>query len=145
MNNFSLQNATLKYLGALALIACLSIGTHVLIASIVTEQGRTARVINLAGRQRMLSQRIAEEALEMRHADEPERSVVLARMHHDTDQMEQAHSLLTHGDAALGIAAPSTQALLAIYERPPYAVDPRRGTRQALRLPIQTARCSRPT
>jgi len=123
MNNFSLQNATLKYLGALALIACLSIGTHVLIASIVTEQGRTARVINLAGRQRMLSQRIAEEALEMRHADEPERSVVLARMYHDTDQMEQAHSLLTHGNAALGIAAPSTQPLLAIYERPPYSVD----------------------
>lgn len=123
MNNFSLQNATLKYLGALALIACLSIGTHVLISSIVTVQGRTARVINLAGRQRMLSQRIAEEALEMRYADSQARSVVLARLHHDTDLMERAHSLLTLGNAALGVAAPSTQALRAIYEQPPYDVD----------------------
>jgi diguanylate cyclase (GGDEF)-like protein len=123
MNNFSLPNATLKYLGALGLIAGLSIGTHVLIASIVAEQGRTARVINLAGRQRMLSQRIAEEALEMRHADEPERSVVLARMNQDAHQMERANSLLTHGDSALGISSPLTQALQAIYERPPFGVD----------------------
>lgn len=120
-----LRFATYKYLGALSLIACLSIGTHLLIESVVVEQGTTARVINMAGRQRMLSQRIAEEALELRYATGSARTSVLGRLHFDLDRMEVSNVDLAHGNAALGIPAPSTPALRAIFEKPPYHVDQR--------------------
>ena len=56
---------TASYLLALGLIASLSVGTHVLVDTIVQQQEATAKVVNIAGRQRMLSQRIAGTALDV--------------------------------------------------------------------------------
>jgi diguanylate cyclase (GGDEF)-like protein len=120
-----LRFATYKYLGALSLIACLSIGTHFLIESVVAEQGTAARVINMAGRQRMLSQRIAEEALELHYATGSDRARVSAALHFDIDRMEASNAALAHGNAALGIPAPATPALRAIFEERPFNVERR--------------------
>ena len=54
---------TASYLLALGLIASLSVGTHFLVDTIVRQQETTAKVVNIAGRQRMLSQRIAGTSL----------------------------------------------------------------------------------
>lgn len=59
-----LPPTTAIYLVALLLIASLSIGSHVLVDGIVLAQTSSAETVNVSGRQRMLSQRIAKAALE---------------------------------------------------------------------------------
>jgi len=52
-----------SYLLALSLIALALIGEHFLVESFLNEQAKDANIINVAGRQRMLSQRIAKLSL----------------------------------------------------------------------------------
>lgn len=59
------RTGTVTYLIALSIIALLSLFSHYLVQSIVQKQEATARVVNQAGRQRMLSQRITRFAGEM--------------------------------------------------------------------------------
>lgn len=52
-----------SYLLALSLIALALLGEHLLVESFLNEQAKDANIINVAGRQRMLSQRIAKLGL----------------------------------------------------------------------------------
>ncbi|QVK24654.1 type IV pili methyl-accepting chemotaxis transducer N-terminal domain-containing protein [Shewanella dokdonensis] len=52
------RRGTLTYLLALLIIGVLALLSHYLVQSIVNQQEASARIVNLAGRQRMLSQRI---------------------------------------------------------------------------------------
>ena len=52
-----------SYLLALSLIALALLGEHLLVESFLDEQAKDANIINVAGRQRMLSQRIAKLGL----------------------------------------------------------------------------------
>ena len=62
----SAQALTVSYLSALSIVAGLSIACHWIMARELRITETTASVINLAGRQRMLSQRIAGMAAEYR-------------------------------------------------------------------------------
>lgn len=50
---------TLTYVIALAVVAGLSIATHVILGIVISDQREVAQIVNRTGRQRMLSQRIA--------------------------------------------------------------------------------------
>lgn len=54
---------TLRYAAALIVIALLAVGSHVVLKRLTIAQATTGAQVNVAGRQRMLSQRIAAEAL----------------------------------------------------------------------------------
>ncbi len=118
------RGVTATYLLALGLIATLSVGTHVLVDTIVQNQEATAKVVNIAGRQRMLSQRIAGTALELTGTtDAGERARLDQRLKTDVDLMTAAHAALAHGSAAMGISGEMSDAVAAIYQSAPLLLD----------------------
>lgn len=68
------RKLTLCYLMALGLIAALSIGSHFVFNDTLRANEGSAAVINLSGRQRMLTMRITASALELQSGDETARA-----------------------------------------------------------------------
>ena len=66
------RNMTLTYVLSLSVIACLSIIVHFMLDRIIAEQNDTAKVVNISGQQRMLSQRISLLTLEHLNTGAPE-------------------------------------------------------------------------
>lgn len=90
---------TAAYVTALALIALLSGGVHLLLDNVIAEQRDAATIINIAGRQRMLSQRIALLGTDLVHGDETAR----APMQEAIALMRRSQDALVHGQD-LGIS-----------------------------------------
>ena len=111
MNEISARSLTVAYSMALAIVAALSFFSHITINNILHEQEGSAAIINISGRQRMLSQRIASMAAQYALGDAEAKAELIA----STDRFERYHRALAHGDAALNIPAPTSPALAAIY------------------------------
>ncbi len=112
------------YLIALSLIALLSIGSHLLLDHLLATQRESAPTINLAGRQRMLSQRVSRFALEYTAAPTAEaRSTAGRLLDESVAALASAHELLSRGDPARGIVIPQSPALRALYDVPPLALN----------------------
>ena len=104
------RSMTLAYVGALALVAALSMASHLTLTRIIREHEGAASVVNVAGRQRMLSQRIAGLVAE-RELGLPVESELTRAI----DTFEAAHRNLVDGNAALHLLPADTPALRAIY------------------------------
>lgn len=122
----SLGTMTRAYIGALSLVALLSIMTHFgLMLAIVTQNGAAA-TINLSGRQRMLSQRIALFGQELVSSSTPdERQNARTNLLVSIDLMRASHQALINGDPQRKIAAPATPAINAVYFDAPLHLDTR--------------------
>lgn len=93
--NSGYRRATAIYVSALAFIALIAIGTHVAIDVIIDREADTARVINLAGRQRMLAQRVASLAGQLAFfADRRPDAALEEELHEATRQMMEEHDQL---------------------------------------------------
>ncbi|WP_417763450.1 putative bifunctional diguanylate cyclase/phosphodiesterase [Shewanella sp.] len=113
-------SGTLTYLLALVIIAVLALLSHYLVQSIVDEQEATARVVNLAGRQRMLSQRITLYAGELREATSSELREPLTAEYFDAiSTMSTMHYALMNGSNVLNIPTPSSDKIQQIFSQPP--------------------------
>ena len=110
MVELSGRNLTLAYTGALAIIAAMSLGSHLTLGRVLAEHEGSAAVINVAGRQRMLSQRIAGLAAERQLGLPVETDLMRA-----VDKFERAHHALVAGDPDQHIAPATAPALRAIY------------------------------
>lgn len=87
---------TTRYVLALSIIALSAIIAHVLSENLTARHQGTLEVVNVSGRQRMLSQRTALLVERIRHShDENERRAVAADLAHAVDQFEAAHQRLT--------------------------------------------------
>ncbi len=64
-HNTGFKFVKIIYISALGFIATLAIGSHIIIDTISAHEADTARMINLVGRMRILSQRVAMEAVEL--------------------------------------------------------------------------------
>ena len=95
------RSLTTRYVSALMVVATLATGAQVLVQYSLQRQASDAREVNLAGRQRMLSQRIAKHALESRVADDP--APVLALLDADVAEWADVHRGLLDGDPARGL------------------------------------------
>lgn len=93
---------TLAYVLALALLAGLTLGSHLLLAKVVASQAQVAEVVNLAGRQRMLSQRLAKLALQWPGESPAQRQVLQSRIEQALSEMTAAHRLLSNANSRLG-------------------------------------------
>lgn len=87
-----------KYAFALALILCFLIGSHFLHLSVISESSKDAQTINIAGQQRMLSQRIAlKSERTLSSSDVSEISNVRSLLESAAKQFESNHNwLLEH-------------------------------------------------
>ena len=116
----------LTYVCALLLIAAFSIAFHFITDNIVHRQETTARIVNISGRQRMLSQRIARLSLERAaHTSFRPEGETEAALNDAIALMESSHKAIRFGSAAQRIQAPSAGQVLAVYEAEPYRLDAR--------------------
>lgn len=104
------RNLTLAYASALAVVALMSLASHLTLAGVISEHAGAASVINVAGRQRMLSQRIAGLVAE-RELGLP----VEADLVRSVDQFEHVHRTLVDGDPRQHLKPATDPALRAIY------------------------------
>ena len=93
---------TRLYTLALLAIALLTIGGQIWVHRALARQERDARVINLAGRQRMLSQRIAKNALILAFEAEPNaKTAARAQLADDFSGWQRVNIGLQNGDETL--------------------------------------------
>ncbi len=76
-NPLSARHLTRYYVTALMIIASLTISSHLLLTYVLRHNQGTAAIINISGRQRMLSQRIASLAAQYRLGDTSARSALV--------------------------------------------------------------------
>ena len=93
-----------RYLIALSAIAILIISSESIVQSFMEKQLFDSRIINVAGRQRMLSQKISKEALLLFHAENTTQKTEYATKLEEALQLwAQSHEALLHGDTAMGL------------------------------------------
>lgn len=113
LNEFrdSTQNLSIIYFIALSVIAVAAIVSQVLIQVHIDSQKDDARVINIAGRQRMLSQKISKVALKAQFAfrEDSVNQTDIATLQKELEQgsslWQNSHEALLKGDQDVGILA----------------------------------------
>ncbi len=87
------------YVFALALIACLTISSQIVIQSALHRQDSDAPVINIGGRQRMLSQRLTKAALALQLVpDDEQLRARTAELREVIELWSRSHETLQHRD-----------------------------------------------
>ncbi len=116
---------TSRYLLALGLVALLALTPYLGLRQILQQQADSATLINVSGRQRMLSQRAAFFAVTLATTTDPHRRAPLrAQLLVTVATLDRDHVALIDGDAARHLPAPSP-ALRALYDGPPLSLDRR--------------------
>lgn len=108
---WSYRSLTLAYSFALGLIAIMSIASHWTLQSVLREHDGAASVVNVSGRQRMLSQRIASLTAQYALGDRDAKGDMIAAI----NEFEAAHNILVRGDKVHGLQPASSSALRYIY------------------------------
>ncbi|MDO9631201.1 MAG: diguanylate cyclase, partial [Humidesulfovibrio sp.] len=90
---------TLRYTLALGIVAVLTLASYGLMRNVVDTDVLGAKLLNVAGRQRMLSQRVEILALRAQAEAGTERQTRLLELDETLQELIQGHELLVHGPA----------------------------------------------
>ena len=108
----------------LVLIAILATTTFFIISSLLQLNEKSGTIVNISGRQRMLSQRGAFFALKVATNNEKkEREIAITRLSEVADQMEKSHLGLIQGSEELNLPSKMSEPLKAIYYEAPYELN----------------------
>jgi signal transduction histidine kinase len=107
------RTRTLPYAIALAIVAGLSVATHIILGVVITDQREVAQIVNRTGRQRMLSQRIAWLAPHYATTGDPASRVLLRET---IAEMERAAEKLRNGITKAGKSTALPEGIRKIYE-----------------------------
>lgn len=117
---------TAAYVVVLLALALIGGGGYYVMNALQKEQVSSARVINLSGRQRMLSQRIVMLSQQIVHtSSDTVRENARAALRVAIQTMADWHQRLSGGSLAFGIDAPESAAFQAIYFDPVSGLDQR--------------------
>lgn len=106
----STRQLTTRYFLSLGVISILAILGTLLVQHEGSQSRSDAHLINIAGRQRMVSQGIAKDALLLAHTtDVAERRRLAEDLRALVALWESSHSALTNGDPSLGVPATNSQ------------------------------------
>ena len=115
---------TSRYVVALVLIALLGIGANLVLKFLISTQDSFASVINICGRQRMLSQRISMMAHRLViEKDSAQFHRISAELKSAIELMEKSHHALINGDAAMNISPDIAKTAAEIYFGSPLYLD----------------------
>lgn len=103
MKKFPVHRLRFFYILALSLIAILSISGQVMIQNLIKQQYHDSRIINIAGRQRTLSQKISKDALALINARNLEFLKIANEIQHATVLFITSHEGLSSGNPDVGI------------------------------------------
>ncbi len=109
------RSLTWRYVIALALVASLSTAAWFSLRLVISEQQSTAAVVNVSGRQRMLSQRTALFSNLLVTTPQAERPPIRAKLKEAIDLMARSHQGLTHGDKKMGLPATMSPTVHSLY------------------------------
>jgi HD-GYP domain-containing protein (c-di-GMP phosphodiesterase class II) len=121
-----------RYTLGLVLIALLTLSAGAFLQLVIATQQRNANVINIAGRQRMLSQRATLFASQLIFAPTVNRAALRDDLRAALDLMERSHAGLIRGDVELQLIGQPSDAVRNMYFAPPLEVD--RGVRTFVQL-----------
>ncbi len=124
MSDLSIARAlTWRYVIALSLVATLSTAAWISLHLVIAEQKSTAAVVNVSGRQRMLSQRTALFSNLLVNTPNAGRPLVREKLRDAINLMARSHRGLTHGDKDMGLPDTMSPAVRAMYFDEPNALD----------------------
>ena len=109
------QALTWRYVLALSLVAALTTAAWYSMKLVISEQESTAAIVNISGRQRMLSQRTALFANLLVTAPKSERVAIRQKLTESVDLMATSHQGLLHGDRSMGLPNTMSPKIKAIY------------------------------
>jgi signal transduction histidine kinase len=119
-----MKKTTMAYVVALSLIALLAIATHVIVDAVVRSMESSAEVVNVSGRQRMLSQRIAGLSERLVNLPEgPEAEMVTASLVQAIDLMASSHEgLVARATDRTTGASRASEPIYQIYQSDPHTL-----------------------
>ncbi|TRW89783.1 diguanylate cyclase [Candidatus Methylobacter oryzae] len=117
------RSLTWRYLFALSLVAVLSTAAWLSLHLVISEQNSTAVVVNISGRQRMLSQRTALFSNLLVNAPKADQPAIRSKLTDAIQLMERSHHGLTHGDESMSLPRSMSPAIHAMYFDGPNALD----------------------
>lgn len=86
---------TIRYIAALTIIAALLTTTYINLHYLITTEESSSSLINISGRQRMLTMRAALLSLQLAHTEEKTaRDGIRQQLYQTADQLSQSHQLL---------------------------------------------------
>lgn len=110
------RRLTLLYILALSTIAALAIMAQIIIQVLLAQQASDSHCINIAGRQRMLSQRISKAALALQSVTDPvDHNERFRELHESAALWERSHRALHYGDAEMNVAANTSATITAMF------------------------------
>jgi len=105
------------YLIALGAIAISLIASQILIHQYLKDQENDSRLVNVAGRQRMLSQKLHKEVLLLAStSSQPEIGKLSDSIKHTLSRWENAHQLLQFGDESTGFDVLNSPEITGMFE-----------------------------
>jgi signal transduction histidine kinase len=112
------RHLTMGYLFALGLIALLAIIGQILIQHTISESASDSHVVDLAGRQRMLSQRLVNLVLLLGKASNgPQRLHLLNDLRQDLEVWDTTHLGLQKGDSTLGLPGHNSASIQELFSK----------------------------
>lgn len=117
------QALTWRYVLALSLVAALTTAAWYSLKLVISEQESTAAVVNISGRQRMLSQRTALFANLLVTAHANERASIRTKLEESIELMAISHHGLLYGNKVMGLPSSMSPAVSAMYFEGDYSLN----------------------
>jgi len=114
---------TWRYVIALLLVVSLSTAAWLSLHQVIAEQKSTASLVNISGRQRMLSQRTALFCNLLVNSPSAERMKIRKQLSETIELMEVSHHNLIHGDLTTGLPETHSAVVHALYFDGPDSLD----------------------
>ena len=126
MQSSSVRSLRFKYIIALSLIALLTLAAYFTLRELIVGEQVSAAVINVSGRQRMLSQKAVLLSQQLVITPAPaERKRLRTELRQVIASISEAHYALVYGDPALRLPGGLSPAMRALVFNPPVMLDAR--------------------
>ncbi len=124
MKKASVRTLTAKYIVALSLIAILALTTFVTLRQLIIGEQASAAIINISGRQRMLTQKGVLLSFQLAVSVDPaERTRLRTELIALVKSMQEAHFAIIYGSSELGLSGPLSAEIRQMLFEPPVALD----------------------